>query len=52
MIEVHNKPDEALSDGFQSLYLHQLKELLPKLGKQAELMGRKVSLQQKSPEIV
>lgn len=39
MIEVHNKPEEALSDGFQSLYLDQLRALLPKIKAQTEFSG-------------
>ena len=31
IIEVHNQPNEALSDGDQSLYLDQLKDLMPTL---------------------
>ena len=52
MLEVHHNPEEALSDGFQSLYVHQLKELIPAIQKQAELSQRTVSLQNKAPEIV
>ena len=44
MIEVHNQPDTALSDGFQSIYIHQLAELLPQLRKQSELMNRSMEL--------
>jgi 3-deoxy-7-phosphoheptulonate synthase len=51
MIEVHNEPDSALSDGFQSIYIHQLAELLPKLKKQAELSNRTMELV-KAAEIV
>ncbi len=50
MIEVHNQPEEALSDGFQSIYIHQLAELLPHLQKQAELVDRSILLN-KRPEI-
>ncbi|MFY0643875.1 MAG: 3-deoxy-7-phosphoheptulonate synthase [Bacteroidia bacterium] len=44
MIEVHNEPDAALSDGFQSIYIHQLSELLPLLRKQSELVNRSMEL--------
>jgi 3-deoxy-7-phosphoheptulonate synthase len=37
IIEVHNQPNEALSDGDQSLYLDQLGDLLPHLSAQAKL---------------
>lgn len=44
MIEVHNHPDEALSDGAQSIYIHQLAELLPNIKAQAKLSNRSLSL--------
>lgn len=44
MIEVHNEPEEALSDGFQSLYLSQLKTIIQDVKKQAELSGRSLNL--------
>lgn len=50
MIEVHNEPEEALSDGFQSIYIHQLAEMLPDIAKQAKVSNRSVSLNQ-TPEI-
>ena len=31
MVEVHNSPDKALSDGFQALTLNQFDELMRKL---------------------
>ena len=37
IIEVHNQPEEALSDGDQSLYLDQFTDLLPNLRAQAHL---------------
>lgn len=51
MIEVHNEPENALSDGFQSIYIHQLAEMLPQLKKQAVLMNRTLQLN-KTPETV
>lgn len=44
MIEVHHQPEEALSDGFQSLYLEQLRNLMPKIKAQTELTGTKLNL--------
>jgi 3-deoxy-7-phosphoheptulonate synthase len=37
IIEVHNQPEEALSDGDQSLYLDQFTDLLPSLRAHAHL---------------
>lgn len=45
MIEVHNKPDEALSDGFQSLYIEDLAEMMPDLKAQIKLSGKKLVVQ-------
>lgn len=52
MIEVHQEPEEALSDGFQSLYLSQLEELVNEVKKQANLSHRTLSLQTKIPQIL
>ncbi len=52
MIEVHNEPETALSDGFQSIYLHQMKELVDGIRKQAELSSRKLNLHSPIPEII
>jgi 3-deoxy-7-phosphoheptulonate synthase len=41
IIEVHNQPNEALSDGDQSLYLDQLGDLLPQLSGQARLRNKR-----------
>lgn len=41
IIEVHNQPNEALSDGDQSLYLDQFSDLLPQLSAQALLRNKK-----------
>jgi 3-deoxy-7-phosphoheptulonate synthase len=43
MIEVHPNPDQALSDGAQSLDLAQFAELLPRLHAVARAVGRRVS---------
>jgi 3-deoxy-7-phosphoheptulonate synthase len=42
MIEVHNDPEHALSDGYQSLKIKRFKELLEKLGQLAPIMDRKL----------
>jgi len=52
MIEVHNEPEEALSDGFQSMYLDSMKEMVETLRSQAELSGRTLNLQQSIKELV
>lgn len=41
MIEVHNHPEEALSDGPQSLYPEQFEAMLPRLNLQLKLSGKK-----------
>jgi 3-deoxy-7-phosphoheptulonate synthase len=33
IIEVHNNPAHALSDGMQSLYLHQFEQLMKEIGR-------------------
>ncbi len=40
IIEVHNQPDQALSDGEQSLFLDQFENLLPTLSGQAKLRNK------------
>ncbi len=42
MIEVHNDPEHALSDGYQSIKPDRLKLLLNKLGHLADIMDRKI----------
>ncbi len=42
LIEVHNDPDHALSDGAQSLYLEQFSELMDQLRKIASVVGRSI----------
>jgi len=42
MIEVHNEPDKALSDGAQSLYPEQLAQLVPELRAIAAVIGRTI----------
>ncbi len=40
IMEVHPNPDEAISDGPQSLTLEQLEDLVPKIERVAEAVGR------------
>jgi 3-deoxy-7-phosphoheptulonate synthase len=42
LIEVHNHPDQALSDGPQSIYPDQLVQLMNKLSPLAQVIGRKL----------
>jgi 3-deoxy-7-phosphoheptulonate synthase len=42
LVEVHNKPDEALSDGPQSLYPDQFDELMAQVRQIAAVLGRTV----------
>jgi len=44
MIEVHNEPEEALSDGFQSMYLQSMGDMINVLKAQAEHSGRTLNL--------
>ncbi len=43
MIEVHNDPDHALSDGAQSLYPDQFDELMDQIRIIANVIGRKIA---------
>lgn len=52
MIEVHNEPETALSDGFQSMYLHQMRELVTAVEKQAKLGNRTFNLQTSFSETI
>lgn len=52
MIEVHNEPEEALSDGFQSMYLDSMKEMVEILRGQAELSGRSLNLKKSVKELI
>jgi 3-deoxy-7-phosphoheptulonate synthase len=52
MIEVHNNPEEALSDGFQSMYLDSMKEMVQVLKMQAELSGRSLDLKRIAAEVI
>jgi 3-deoxy-7-phosphoheptulonate synthase len=42
MIEVHNKPLDALSDGKQSLYPEDFVQLVKDIEKIAQAIGRKI----------
>jgi 3-deoxy-7-phosphoheptulonate synthase len=42
MIEVHHDPDHALSDGAQSLYPDQFRELVEQVRTIAAVVGRRV----------
>jgi 3-deoxy-7-phosphoheptulonate synthase len=42
MVEVHNQPDKALSDGMQSLYPEQFEELMLQVRQIAAVLGRTV----------
>jgi len=42
LIEMHPHPDQALSDGPQSLYPHQLEELIQELRKIASAVGKRI----------
>jgi len=43
LIEVHHDPENALSDGAQSLYPEQFSELMDELRKIAPVLGRKIA---------
>jgi len=42
MVEVHNQPDKALSDGMQSLYPEQFVELMAQVRQIASVVGREI----------
>jgi 3-deoxy-7-phosphoheptulonate synthase len=42
MVEVHNEPDKALSDGMQSLYPEQFVELMAQVRQIASVVGREI----------
>lgn len=48
MVEIHNNPEHALSDGPQSLYPEDFTEMLPKLRKFATAAGRTLDLKTRS----
>jgi 3-deoxy-7-phosphoheptulonate synthase len=43
IVEVHNCPDKAISDGAQSLYLEQFAELMTQLHAIAPAVGRGIA---------
>jgi 3-deoxy-7-phosphoheptulonate synthase len=44
LIEVHNDPDRALSDGMQSIYPEQFDELMTEIRQMAAILHRNVPL--------
>ena len=42
IVEVHNQPDKALSDGMQSLYPEQFDELMAQVRQIAAVVGRTI----------
>ena len=42
LIEVHHDPDHALSDGAQSMFPQQFRELMDQLSKIAPVVGRSI----------
>jgi 3-deoxy-7-phosphoheptulonate synthase len=44
IIEVHNQPEEALSDGEQSVYLDQFENIISKFQQQANFRGKKLAI--------
>ena len=42
IVEVHNEPDKALSDGMQSLYPEQFEELMAQVRQIAGVVGREI----------
>jgi len=42
IVEVHNQPDKALSDGMQSLYPEQFEELMAQVRQIAGVVGREI----------
>ena len=49
IVEVHNQPAEALSDGEQSIYLDQLEKLIVKLSQIAAINEKRFDFQ--SPNV-
>jgi 3-deoxy-7-phosphoheptulonate synthase len=43
ILEVHHKPEEALSDGYQSIFPEQLQELMHEVRQIAAVLGRRVA---------
>jgi 3-deoxy-7-phosphoheptulonate synthase len=43
LLEMHPNPDKAMSDGAQSLYPQQLKDLIAQLRKLAPVVGRSIA---------
>jgi len=52
IVEVHNNPDKALSDGMQSLYPDQFDELMAQVRQIANVVGRTVPTTEKRSAVV
>ncbi len=52
MIEVHNHPDEAMSDGHQSIYFDQLQKLINQCQSTAKAQGRTLDIFQQTYNVV
>jgi 3-deoxy-7-phosphoheptulonate synthase len=44
ILEVHPEPDQAMSDGAQSLNFEQVARLSPKIAAVAEVVGRELTI--------
>jgi len=51
IIEVHNHPDKALSDGFQSLTPKNFKKLIDKIGQLAPIVNKNFNLHEQHSEV-
>jgi 3-deoxy-7-phosphoheptulonate synthase len=51
MIEVHNNPDVALSDGPQSVNFKQFEDMIPGINATAKMMGKKSPLASKKEKV-
>ena len=49
IVEVHNNPEEALSDGIQSLYPEEFEQMVKDIEALAQAMGRKVHFPREIP---
>ena len=52
IVEVHNQPAEALSDGYQSLYLDQFEQMLQPLTGIAKVLNKKFDFQAQNSPII
>jgi 3-deoxy-7-phosphoheptulonate synthase len=51
MVEVHHQPDQALSDGMQSLFPDQFDELMVQVRQIAAVLGRDVPRLSVTPDL-